>query len=311
MVKLKLVKVKPMNKEVQQFLDEQFAVNPLNRLLEQYGGGHIFDTPIFGVAKGDDAIFIRFKTVVGPQHLTPAEMWLQSGLPEVPGLAARLRIVSIIFPYVDRIRAASKTARKMPAGIYCVGRNFANAFMDDVLARTVAFFQAKNFQATSGMRSPAFQIIVNQDPLNIYATWSERHMAFAAGLGTFSLHEGFISEIGCNIRLTSVITDAPLAVTMRKSDEPYANCLYYTSGKCKKCADRCPADAISADGHDKLKCYLYGQTVQEEMTGRLGDQLKPHLRYINGQEQWSYPVGCAFCQFDVPCMEKNPVKQKS
>jgi epoxyqueuosine reductase QueG len=198
----------------------------------------------------------------------------------------------------------------MPAEIYSVGRNFANAFMDDVLEKTVAFFQKKGFQATSGMRSPAFQIIVNEDPLNIYSTWSERHMAFAAGLGTFSLHEGFISDIGCNIRIASIITNAPLDVTPRKSDDPYANCLYYANGKCKKCAERCPGDAISEEGHDKLKCYLYGQIVQEEMTGRLKDLLKPHLRYINGEEQWSYPVGCAFCQFDVPCMKKNPVKQK-
>jgi epoxyqueuosine reductase QueG len=238
-------------------------------------------------------------------------MWVQSGLSQDQDIASRLRIVSIIFPYVDQIREESKTAPKMPAEIYSVGRNFANAFMDDVLEKTVAFFQDEGFQATSGMRSPAFQIIVNEDPLNIYSTWSERHIAFAAGLGTFSLHEGFISEIGCNIRITSVITDAPLEATLRKSDDPYANCLFYETGKCKKCAQRCPGDAISEEGHDKLKCYLYGQIVQEEMTARLGDLLKAHLRYINGEKQWSYPVGCAFCQFDVPCMEKNPVKQKS
>jgi epoxyqueuosine reductase QueG len=303
--------VKPVNTEVQLFLDELFASNALNRLPEQYGGGRIFDTPIFGVAKGDDPIFVKYKEVVGPKHLTPAEMWLQSGLPHDQQIAGRLRTVSIIFPYVDRIREESKTARRMPAEIYSVGRNFANAFMDDVLEKTITFFQKKGFQATSGMRSPAFQIIVNEDPLGIYSTWSERHMAFAAGLGTFSLHEGFISEIGCNIRIASVITDAPLAVTARKSDEPYANCLYYANGKCKKCAERCPGDAISEGGHDKLKCYLYGQIVQEEITGRLKELLKPHLRYINGEEQWSYPVGCAFCQFDVPCMRKNPVKQKA
>jgi epoxyqueuosine reductase QueG len=161
------------------------------------------------------------------------------------------------------------------------------------------------------MRSPAFQIIVTENPLGIYSVWSERHMAFAAGLGTFSLHEGFISEIGCNIRITSVITDAPLEITPRKSDDPYANCLFYAKGKCKRCAERCPASAISNDGHDKLECYLYGRVVEKEMTSRLKGLLKPHLRYINGQEQWSYPVGCAFCQFDVPCMDKNPVKSKT
>ena len=300
-----------MNVDVQQFLEELFAANTLNRLPEQYGGGRIFNTPAMGVARGDDPIFLKFKDVVGLKHLTPAQMWIQSGLPDDPDLAARLRTVSIIFPYVDLIREESKTALKMPAEIYSVSRNFANAFMDDVLEKTVAFFQEKGFQATSGMRSPAFQIIVNEDPLSIYSSWSERHIAFAAGLGTFSLHEGFISEIGCNIRITSVITDAPLEATPRKSDDPYANCLFYSTGKCQKCARRCPGDAISEEGHDKLKCYLYGQIVQEEMTARLGDLLKPHLRYINGEEQWSYPVGCAFCQFDVPCMEKNPTKQES
>lgn len=300
-----------MNTDVSQFIEKLFTTNALNRLPEQYGGGRIFARPMIGVAKGDDPIFLKYKEVVGPKHLTPVEMWLQSGLPDDPDIAARLRTVSIIFPYVDGIREQSKTAEKMPAEIYSVGRNFANAFMDDVLEKTVSYFQKKGFQATSGMRSPAFQIIANEEALSVYSTWSERHIAFAAGLGTFSLHEGFISEIGCNIRVTSIITDAPLEVTPRNSDDPYANCLYYANGKCKKCAERCPADAISEEGHDKLKCYLYGQIIEEEMTNRLKDQLKPHLRYINGEEKWSYPVGCAFCQFDVPCMQTNPVKQKA
>ena len=300
-----------MNTDVSQFLEKLFATNALNRLPEQYGGGRIFARPIIGVAKGDDPIFLKYKEVVGPKHLTPAEMWLQSGLPGDPDIAARLRTVSIIFPYVERIRNESKTAKTMPAEIYSVGRNFANAFMDDMLEKTVSYFQKQGFQATSGMRSPAFQIIADEEALSVYSTWSERHIAFAASLGTFSLHEGFISEIGCNIRVTSIITDAPLEVTPRNSDDPYANCLYYANGKCKKCVERCPGDAISEEGHDKLKCYLYGQIIEEEMTNRLKDLLKPHLRYINGEEKWSYPVGCAFCQFDVPCMQTNPVKQKA
>jgi epoxyqueuosine reductase QueG len=299
-----------LNRDVKQFIEGLFAVNKLNRLPEQYGGGRIFDTPLIGVSGGDDPIFLKFKEVVGPKHLTPAEMWVQSGLPEDNHHPGHLRILSIIFPYVDQIRKESKKAKEMPAEIYSVGRNFANAFMDDVLEKTVAFFQDKGFKATSGMRSPAFQIIFNKNPMGIYSVWSERHMAFAAGLGTFSLHEGFISEIGCNIRITSIITDAPLDVTPRKSDEPYANCLFYAKGKCKKCAARCPGDAISEEGHDKLKCYLYGQVVAKEMTNRLEGLLKPYLRNINGEKKWSYPVGCGFCQFDVPCMATNPFDNK-
>lgn len=297
-----------MNTKIQKFMEALFADSSLNRLPGAYGGGRIFDTPVVGVAKGDDPIFEKFKQFVGPEHMTPLEMWLAAGLDGDGMRPDRLRLVSIVFPYVRRIRQASKTAREFPAEIYCVGRNFANAFMTDVLHQTVGFFRQNGFDALAAMLSPAFEIIVKQDPIRIYSKWSERHIAFAAGLGTFSLHEGLITDIGCNIRLASVITDAPLEATARQSDAPYANCLFYAGKKCAKCAEKCPAGAITEQGHDKLKCYLYGRRIEKEMNDRVGRILKPHRRVIGGQEQISHPVGCAFCQFDVPCMDRNPVR---
>jgi len=111
----------------------------------------------------------------------------------------------------------------------------------------------------------------------------------------------------CNIRIASVITDAPLYATPRKGDDPYSNCLYYAEDACRECEVRCPGDAITREGHDKIKCWKYGQVVSREMKERLETLLKPHSRRINGKESVAYPVGCAFCQFDVPCMERNPV----
>ncbi|MBW2063019.1 MAG: epoxyqueuosine reductase [Deltaproteobacteria bacterium] len=299
-----------MNEQFCRFIQELFATNELNRLPEGYGSERIFATPLFGVSRGDDHIFMKFKEVVAPEHLTPAEVWIRAGHPEMNDLAPRLRIVSIIFPYVNHIREESKDATMMPAEIYCVGRNYANAFMNDVLNRSIKFFKDQGFHATAGMLSPAFQILVKDNPPRVYSVWSERHIAFAAGLGTFSLHEGLITEAGCNIRVSSVITDAPLEVTPRRSDEPYANCLYYAKGTCRECEARCPGGAITEEGHDKVKCNLYGRIVSKEMTNRLGNILKPHPRRINNQDVISYPVGCAFCQFGVPCMDRNPMAKE-
>ncbi len=299
-----------MNEQVHQFLIDLFSASELNCLPERFGSGRIFAEPLIGVSQGDDYIFQKFKEVVAPEHLAPAEMWTKSGLPNQDDLAARLRIVSIVFPYVKKIREESKNVEKMPAEIYCVGRNYANAFMKQVLEQTVDYFQKQGFQALAGMLSPRFQILTRENPLRIYSVWSERHMAFAAGLGTFSLHEGFITEAGCNVRITSVITDAPLEVTPRRSDEPYANCLYYAQGTCRECEARCPADAITEAGHDKYKCYLYGRVIEKEMRDRLGPILKSHYRKVNGRDTTSYPVGCAFCQFGVPCMDRNPMAKK-
>ena len=296
-----------MNEKALRFLTDLFLTNELNRLPEPFGGSRIFDPPLIGVSSGDDHIFKKFKEVVAPEHLTPREMWLASGLDGQETTASQLRILSIIFPYTKRIRDESKSATRMPADIYCVGRNYANAFMKDVLHQTMAFFRDLGFRATAGMLSPAFKLKLQNKPPQFYSVWSERHMAFAAGLGTFSLHEGLITEAGCNVRITSVITDAPVEVTPRRSDDPYGNCLYYARDECRECEKRCPGQAISAEGHDKIKCREYGVIVSQEMNQKFGPLLKPHERNVEGTVFVSYPVGCAFCQFKVPCMDRNPM----
>lgn len=295
-----------MNDKVQRFLDELFASNELNRLPESHGGGRIFDAPLIGVSRGDDPIFNKFKEVIAPEHMTPAEMWATCGFKD-DAPAARLRTVSMVFPYVRRIREEGGKATGMPAEVYCIGRNYADAFMKDVQQKTVRFFQDQGYRAAAGVMSPGFKALSQDKAPQFYSLWSERHMAFAAGLGTFSLHEGLITKAGCNIRVASVTTDAPLDVTPRKSDDPYANCLYYAEGTCRECAARCPGDAITEAGHDKLKCRRQLRMIEEEMAKRLAGLLKGSKYHSEGKEIMNYAAGCAFCQFDVPCMDRNPV----
>ena len=285
------------------FLENIFVTSKLNQLPESYGGGRIFSKPLIGIASGDDPIFNKFKEVAAPRHMTPAEMWLASDCPEESNLASQLRIISVVCPFSNQIREESMKAEDFPAEIYSIGRNYANAFKIDIVKQLIQFFQEKGYQATGAMISKAFDIYSG-----FLSTWSERHIAFAAGLGTFSLHEGLISEVGCNIRLCSVITNAPLEITPRKSDDPYANCLFYARGTCRECEKKCPGDAINENGHDKLKCWTYGRKVEAEMNNRLGSILKPHWRRVRGEyKEQKPPVGCAFCQYGVPCMDKNPI----
>ena len=297
--------------ELYHYLKSFFETSKLNLLHENYGGGKIFSDPIIGVARGDDPIFQKFKEVVGPEHLTPLELWLAEG--QENQSASNLRVISIVFPYVDKIRKESKNVKKLltvtlPAEIYSVGRNYANSFKQETCKKIIEFFYEKNYKAVAGMLSESFTIIAK---VNLYSTWSERHIAFATGLGTFSLHEGLITDVGCNIRLASVVTDAPLKITQRKNDDPYTNCLYYSKGICRECEERCPANAIDENGHNKIKCHEYGQKIARKIIARIGPILKPHIRCVNRKlRPPSYPVGCAFCQFGVPCMDKNPIVKK-
>ena len=300
-----------INRDLQKFLIKWFASSKLNRLHENYGGGRIFSDPIIGVAKGDDPIIQKFKEVVASDHLSPLELWSFEGKKTIS--SSNLRIVSIIFPYVDKVRKESKNIIELPrvilpAEIYSVGRNYANEFKQETCRQVINFLKEEGYNTVSGMLSEAFSIRTKG---RFYSTWSERHYAFAAGLGTFSLSEALITEAGCNVRIASIVTDAPLEITHRKSDDPFANCLYYAKGTCRKCQENCPGKAIDQDGHNKNKCYAYGQKVGRKMNLRIGSILKPHRRHIDGEwKDQKPPVGCAFCQFSVPCMNTNPVKEK-
>lgn len=299
-----------MNAETLGFVREFCEGSELNRLPDQFGGGRFFGEPLIGVAAGNDSIFERFKEVVAPEHMTPAEAWVANGLPGHDELAARLRVVAVVFPFSAEIReAGARNETAFPPEVYSVARNYANAFIDAALEETARFFESRGLRATVPIHSPGFRVIRTQDPFRIYSTWSERHIAFAAALGTFSLHEGLITEVGCNVRFGSLVTDAPLEVTPRVSDEPYANCLHYAQGTCGACIANCPGGALTEHGHDKGKCRDYGGIVGEEMVRRrVRSVLKPDRRVVDGKEVVTYSVGCALCQFGVPCMDRNPTR---
>ena len=125
------------------------------------------------------------------------------------------------------------------------------------------------------------------------SNWSERHTAYVAGLGTFSLSDGFISERGIAHRCGSVVTDLALPRTSREGNNPYSNCLYYATGGCKICISRCPAGAISANGHDKIKCEKY----------QYEDIVYVRKEYDVGV------AGCGLCQTSVPCEFCNPTRK--
>ena len=298
------------NKILKEYLEQFFNTSKLNRLPNKYGRYKVFSSPILGVAKGDDPIFLKFKEVVGPEHYTPYEMWHLNIEMKVP--ANQLRVLSIVFPFTQHIREEALKPIKLkrlliPSEYYSIARNYANAFISATMEKAIEFIRKEGFEGVAGVLSDHFTVFTKK---KLYSNWSERHIAFAAGLGTFSLHEGLITEVGCNVRLGSVITNLPLESTLRKDDDPYSNCLFYTNGNCKQCIERCPANAITESGHDKVLCNNYRLRISSKMVPRLQTYLKPHYRNINNEwREESYPVGCAFCQFGVCCMDKNPAKE--
>src|SRR5690606_21266673 len=74
---------------------------------------------------------------------------------------------------------------------------------------------------------------------------SLKFAAYHAGLGSFGLNHLLIHpDFGARIRITGLLTDAPLeAGTPDPGGFFHSRC-----STCQKCADVCPARAISRDG---------------------------------------------------------------
>lgn len=112
-----------------------------------------------------------------------------------------------------------------------------------------------------------------------------------AGLGTFGLSDGLITRAGKAIRAGSAVVDARLEPTPRRYTGHHDWCAYYANGSCGECITRCPAGAITTDGHDKEKCKAYITTVMEP-------ELQPDL----GERS----TGCGLCQAGVRCESGVP-----
>lgn len=280
--------------ESAQFIEREIKTfvhtSPLN-CIPMMDNQIIFDEPLVKFADGDDPIFAEYKTVVHPTHLTPREALAKTYSKSPEDIPAHLSVISWILPFTRKIRESNRRHTLTPSRLwlnaYCYGEEF-----NDALREHVAELLTKmGHIAAAPVKQPYFK--KEYCPVNDkapYSNWSERHIAYAAGLGTFSLSDGFITERGIAHRCGSVVTALMLPVSPRTAKTPYSNCLFYVNGSCRACIARCPVGAISENGHDKVKCR---------------DKVRLPEKYKVGA------LACGLCQTRVPCEFRNPTKKAS
>jgi len=287
--------IQDSGKLIRSAIESYIAATSANRL-KAFGDAPIFDKPLVGYADGDDPVFTEFKRVVGESHMTPREAmerylssYGKSGID-----LGTLRVISFVMPTSRETRLSMRRESEVPSLRWNHTRWYGQAVIDDLSAFLVYLLEKLGYAAVAPDRTAFFGVV--DAPSGRVSNWSHRHIAFAAGLGTFGLSDGFISERGIAMRCGSVVTTMPLPVTERRHVHHMANCLRYRTGSCGRCIKRCPAGAISERGHDKKKCREYVVTGQLEVMKRLG-RTEGYLG--------KYP-GCGLCQTKVPCEDRIP-----
>ena len=272
-------------------LVSRFSDSPANAN-DMPGGERVFDRPLVGFAAGDDPIWDELKRQIGDFYWTPADAFALA-FPERPASPAELTVISWVAPFTAAAKRDNRRQAETPSERWSRGKRFGNRFLRELAGHVTAALAADGIDAATPLHLPEWRRGDVRSPrFGLASPWSERHAAYAAGLGTFGLCDGLITPAGKAMRCGSIVARARLAPTPRPYTDHTAYCLAYHSTKgCTKCIERCPAAALSEAGHDKTLCQAYLLKMQNEV-------IVP--RYGFREE------ACGLCQTGVPCESGIP-----
>ena len=291
-----------LDKSPANYLDKDVALRP------DLAGMRIYDAPLMGVAAAGDPLWVQMQAIeaVGPRFMLP-EAWL-------PGA---LSVISFFLPFTAAVVEAN---RKEPLEIppeWLHGRIEGQQALNAMIAGVLQLLEGAGYAGlapsvderfSSGLKeivqvqgqsqspgqdtagqSGAAQDSSGQDNTGqsgaahpgYTSAWSERHVAYVCGLGTFGLSRCLITARGAAGRIGSIVTTMALEADVRPYDRYDQYCTY-----CGACAPRCPSHAIDLQkGKDMAACAAFQQACMKKYTPR---------------------YGCGKCSVGVPCTTGIP-----
>jgi epoxyqueuosine reductase QueG len=251
----------------------------------------MYDDVLIGYQSADHPIFNKIQEII-PEHLNPLDF--MSEFSNGNSVEKRdLSVISFSFIFNKKTIEENSLQESYPSFYWykstdlfpeftMVFREFIKEYLD---SRRIRHF----FPATEKEKYR----IVWKNGIK-YSTWSERHIAYACGLGSFGLHGALITEKGCAHRLMSMIVDRK-AQRYSEPDLPWnKNCLSANNIKCGECINRCPVDSISIAGRSVINCIKHESIENKEASKRM----------------FGYEMeACGLCMSGVPCSMKNPMSE--
>ena len=238
----------------------------------------LYEEPLIGVSAADDEIYTvcKRRDVVGEAMMLPLE-WL----PEAGS------VIAFFFPFTEQVRRSNRGDPENTSPEWLHARIEGQAFITGYTEKLKEYFRKRGIRscvpATEERFAIQYTVLDEKDPegIHVSSSWSERHAAYASGLGTFCLSRGLISSKGVAGRYASIIVSEYFEPDERTYTGIYDYCIH-----CGACIRRCPVNAITLeDGKNQRIC--------KEWIDKTSERYAP--RY-----------GCGKCQTGVPCESRIP-----
>jgi len=226
--------------------------------------------PLVGFAAAQDPLFLKLRDIVREEHLMPVDV-----------LKNAETVISYYIPFSNNLVHSNKD------GESC-SREWAEAYVE-----TNKMMSELNNYLVDKINELKFDASVVDwyfDREKLISSWSQRHVAFIAGLGTFGINNMLITEKGCSGRYGSLVT----SIRVEPDPRPVSEfCLYKNNGSCRVCVKNCVFGALKEDSFNRYKC------------------LEVCMKNSDRYRELGEAEACGKCLTMVPCSFINPTNRKA
>jgi epoxyqueuosine reductase len=185
--------------------------SPENTLKNQ-AQDRAFVEAVVGFSRGDDPLYEAYKKHVGPFHWTPSEIFTRS-FPELAAQPGELAVIAWVIAHHPLTKEDNRRETFYPSERWARARIFGEKVNEKLRRHVVTALEAKGYPAVAPALSPFWEHKLSEKYV-FASTWSERHAAYASGLGTFGLCDGLITALGKAVRVGSVIARFQIPPTL-------------------------------------------------------------------------------------------------
>lgn len=258
------------------------VITELRRFVKEQGEGTgNWKEPLIGFADAYHPYVRNLKKIIHPEHQMPEEV-----IPDAT-------VVLVYFlPFQEWIPKSNEKEGLASTEWACVYEE-TNAFFIKINQHMIEYIKGLGYQAEMAPEASVFY----RD--EIISHWSFRHLAYAAGLGTFGMNNMFITQNGCAGRLNALVTNLKVAPGRPLEEEA---CLYKRNGSCGICMKRCPQKALTPEHFYREKCFeqcLKNAKVHTGLGNSYADQAGEEAA-DSGSEV------CGKCLTNLPCTFRRP-----
>lgn len=195
----------------------------------------VWREPLIGFANSNNGLFLKIKEMIDDNYLLPHDI-----LPEAK------TVVSYFIPFTEEMVKTNKGG-KIPSREWAVAYVETNILLDELAEHLISSLEEVGVKADMArFPKPGY------DTKKVVSYWSQRHVAYACGLGTFGINNMLITDKGCCGRFGSIVIDAKIEPNPVLTEE---RCLYKINKSCMQCVEACPSNALTEKGFDRFRCY--------------------------------------------------------